>query len=64
MMTMLCMGLNYIHSRDIIHRDLKPENILIKGNGILMISDFGMAKNNLQLTVSSVGGTIGYISPE
>lgn len=42
------------HARDsyIIHKDIKPQNIIILENGIIKITDFGiaMALNSTQLT--------------
>lgn len=39
----LLSGIDYLHKKGIVHRDIKPENLLIDGEGILKISDFGMA---------------------
>ena len=51
----------------IIHRDIKPQNIMILSNGMIKITDFGVAiaLNSTQLTqTNSVMGTVHYIPPE
>lgn len=32
------------HEADIIHRDIKPENIMLRGDGLVKVLDFGLAK--------------------
>lgn len=64
-MTPVCRALNYAHQQKVIHCDVKPENILIDQNGVVYLSDFGIAFNK-----SSEGnflvksGTPAYMAPE
>lgn len=37
-------GLRYLHAHWVLHRDLKPNNLLINAQGVLKITDFGLAK--------------------
>jgi serine/threonine protein kinase len=40
----LLQGVQYCHSHTVLHRDLKPSNLLIDGDGLIKISDFGLAR--------------------
>lgn len=66
-MLQLTDGLSHAHDAYIIHRDIKPQNILILDNGLVKITDFGiaMALNSSQLTqTNSVMGSVHYLPPE
>ena len=63
----ICSGLEHAHKKGIIHKDIKPENIIITKEGILKITDFGIAKALNQGTITTGGLTMGsvhYFSPE
>ena len=57
-------GLQYIHSNNVIHRDIKPENLVLDENGYVRITDFGIAKENMEDNSSETSGTPGYMAPE
>ncbi|QYR17583.1 serine/threonine protein kinase [Corynebacterium glutamicum] len=60
-------GLSVIHRMDMVHRDIKPGNMLITANGIVKITDFGIAKAAAAVPLTRTGmvvGTAQYVSPE
>ena len=60
-------GIGYAHSKGIIHRDIKPSNILVSKDGIVKITDLGIAKIAGQKGMTKTGtkiGTLYYMSPE
>ena len=66
-MGQLADGLSHAHEAYIIHRDIKPQNIMIEDNGLIKITDFGIATaiNSTQLTqTNSVMGSVHYLPPE
>lgn len=63
----IASALSHAHNHHIIHRDIKPQNILISDDGMIKVTDFGIAKAANANTVTSTATAIGsvhYISPE
>ena len=66
LMYQLLDALNYAHERGVVHRDIKPANLIVTGEGVLKITDFGIARTeSSQVTrVNAVVGSPGYMAPE
>ena len=62
----VCSALDHAHQRGIVHRDIKPANIMILDNGLVKVTDFGIAKMvSMGMTqTGQVLGTPNYMSPE
>ena len=64
------------HEAGIVHRDIKPENIMLRGDGVVKVLDFGLAKLTESKPIANVDktlfqteqgivmGTAPYMSPE
>lgn len=62
----VCEALHFAHQHNIVHRDIKPENIMIGSDGMVKVTDFGIAKltSSVTITKDRIVGTPEYISPE
>ena len=61
----LCDALFYAHHRGVIHRDIKPENILFDNRNLPKLTDWGLGKMMIDISLQSgYSGTPAYSSPE
>jgi serine/threonine-protein kinase len=62
-------GLEHAHQHGVLHRDIKPENLMFAADGVLKITDFGIAtvlgEQVERLTAAGIAmGTPAYMAPE
>lgn len=60
-------AIDYAHRQGVIHRDIKPSNLLLDQDGSVRVTDFGLAIQTEDVTLTQTGAVVGtprYMSPE
>lgn len=63
----ICPALKHAHDRGIVHRDLKPSNLLRQADGLVKLTDFGIAQVFAGTHLTATGVVVGtgdFLSPE
>jgi serine/threonine-protein kinase len=60
-------ALAYAHAHGVTHRDIKPANMIVTPEGVVKLTDFGLAKTLAEPSLTQSGvvlGSIAYMAPE
>lgn len=66
-LTQAASGLAHAHDRGIVHRDIKPSNLMLRTDGVVKVSDLGLARIGWADDVEEnkrLMGTADFVAPE
>ena len=62
----IILAIEFLHKHKVIYRDIKPENIILDNKGYIKLTDFGLAKEDVndEVGTQTFCGTPEYLAPE
>jgi serine/threonine-protein kinase len=63
----ICEALHHGHASEVIHGDVRPHNVIVSPEGVLKVTDFGLARamaSSSEVAARHLGRAIHYQAPE